>query len=96
MKKSITKILAASLAAFALFLGACTSNDAGVSSSADGGASVGAVKPYPKDTCLVTGNDLNSMGGPVVRVYDGQQVKFCCKPCVKKFEASKEKYLSQL
>ncbi len=59
-------------------------------------ATAGKVKPYPLKTCLVTGNDLDSMGGPVTRVYDGQQIKFCCKPCVQKFEANPGKYLAQL
>ncbi|MBK8095443.1 MAG: hypothetical protein IPK32_26630 [Verrucomicrobiaceae bacterium] len=53
-------------------------------------------KPYPLKTCLVTGNDLDSMGGPITKVYDGQEIKFCCKPCVKKFEANKAKYLAKL
>lgn len=54
------------------------------------------VKPYPLKTCLVSGNDLDSMGGEIVKVYDGQQIKFCCKPCVKKFENNKAKYLAKL
>jgi YHS domain-containing protein len=55
-----------------------------------------AAKPYPLTTCLVTGEKLGSMGTPVVKVYDGQEVKFCCKSCVKKFEAAKTKYLKKL
>ena len=54
------------------------------------------VKPYPLKICIVTDNDLDSMGGEIVKVYDGQQIKFCCKPCVKKFEANKPKYLAKL
>lgn len=53
-------------------------------------------KAYPLKTCLVSGNDLDSMGGPVTKVYNGQEIKFCCKPCVKKFEANQAKYLSKL
>ncbi len=53
-------------------------------------------KAYPLKTCLVSGNDLNSMGGPVTKVYSGQEIKFCCKPCVKKFEANQAKYLAKL
>jgi YHS domain-containing protein len=56
----------------------------------------GGVKPYPLKVCLVTGNDLNSMGGPVSTVYNGQEIKFCCKPCLKKFEANPAKYLVKL
>ncbi len=54
------------------------------------------VKPYPLKTCLVSGNTLGSMGDPVTKVYDGQEIKFCCKPCVKKFEANQAKYLAKL
>jgi YHS domain-containing protein len=53
-------------------------------------------KPYPLKVCLVTDNDLDSMGGPVTKVYQGQELKFCCKPCVKKFDANPAKYLPKL
>ena len=53
-------------------------------------------KSYPKKTCLVTDNELGSMGTPVTKVYEGQEVKFCCKPCVKKFEKNPAKYLGKL
>ncbi len=55
-----------------------------------------AATPYPIKTCLVTDNELGSMGKVVTKVYDGRQIKFCCKPCVKKFEANPAKYLSKL
>lgn len=53
-------------------------------------------KPYPHNYCLVTDNELGSMGRPVTKVYNGQEVKFCCKPCVAKFEKNPEKYLARL
>lgn len=53
-------------------------------------------KPYKKDTCIVSDNKLGSMGTPVTKAYDGQEVKFCCKPCVKKFEKNPAKYLGKL
>ncbi len=53
-------------------------------------------KPYPLKTCLVSGNTLGSMGDPVTKVYNGQEIKFCCKPCVKKFEANQAKYQAKL
>lgn len=55
-----------------------------------------ADKPYPLDTCIVSGNKLGTMGKVVVRSHEGQQIKFCCKPCVKKFDANPAKYLSKL
>lgn len=55
-----------------------------------------ASKPYPLKVCLVTGNDLDSMGDPRVEVYNGRELRFCCKPCVRKFYANPEKYLAKL
>jgi len=60
------------------------------------GLAAPGTKPYPLKTCVVSGNTLGAMGDPVTKVYDGQEIKFCCKPCVKKFEANKAKYLSKL
>ncbi len=55
-----------------------------------------ADKPYPLDTCIVSGNKLGSMGEVVVKSHEGQEIKFCCKPCVKKFDANPAKYLAKL
>jgi hypothetical protein len=54
------------------------------------------VKPYPLKTCVVSGNELGSMGKPIPKVYDNQEIIFCCKPCIKKFEANPAKYLAKL
>ncbi len=67
-----------------------------VSCASPGGTAASGVKPYPKDTCIVTGNKLGSMGAVQTTIYQGQEVKFCCKPCVKKFDANPTKYLSTL
>lgn len=56
----------------------------------------GKTKSYPLDLCIVTDNDLDSMGGRVTRTYNGQEIQFCCKPCVKKFDANPTKYLAKL
>ena len=60
------------------------------------GSTAGGVKPYTKEVCIVSGNTLGSMGDPVTLINDGQEVKFCCQPCVVKFKANPQKYLSQL
>jgi YHS domain-containing protein len=70
-----------------LALAACSSSAPAVTAG---------VKPYPLKDCLVTGNELGSMGKPISKVYDGQEIRFCCKPCVKKFEANPAKYLAML
>lgn len=43
-------------------------------------------KPYPLKICIISEDELGGHGDPVSRVYDGQEVKFCCKPCIKKFD----------
>lgn len=53
-------------------------------------------KAYPFKVCLVSNNSLDSMGDTVTETYNGQEVKFCCEPCVKKFHAHPEKYLPKL
>lgn len=84
--KAITAILTVSTAA--LLLTGCASTEAGSAAS--------NTKPYPLQVCIVTDNELGSMGTPVTLVHEGQTVKFCCKPCVKKFKAEPQKYLSKL
>jgi hypothetical protein len=56
----------------------------------------GKPKPYPLDVCLVTDNDLGSMGEETSIVYEGQVIKFCCKPCEEKFLKNPAKYLAKL
>lgn len=56
----------------------------------------GGVKPYTKDVCIVSDNKLGSMGDPITIVHEGQEVKFCCRPCVGKFKANPAKYLKNL
>jgi hypothetical protein len=55
------------------------------------------LRPYPYDTCVVMDHaKLGSMGDPITRVYEGQEVKFCCAPCVEEFEADPAKYMARL
>ncbi|MBI3834990.1 MAG: hypothetical protein HY287_11730 [Planctomycetes bacterium] len=42
--------------------------------------------PYYLATCPISGGKLGSMGDPVVKVYDGREVRFCCGDCPGKFE----------
>jgi YHS domain-containing protein len=53
-------------------------------------------KPYPLDTCIVSGEKLGEMGAPFVFTYEGQEIKLCCKSCKKKFDKSPETYLKKL
>lgn len=53
-------------------------------------------KPYPLKNCLISGEDLKSMGKPFVMIAEGQELKFCCKHCVKDYENDKADYLKKL
>jgi YHS domain-containing protein len=53
-------------------------------------------KPYPLEVCIVSGEELGSMGEAVSIVHEGQTIKFCCDRCVPKFKEDPAKYLSQL
>jgi YHS domain-containing protein len=56
----------------------------------------GKAKPYPLETCIVSGEKLGEMGDPVVIVHNGQEIKFCCEKCQPKFEKDPAKYLAKL
>lgn len=55
-----------------------------------------SAKPYPLDTCLVSGKPLGSMGDAVAIVHEGQEIKFCCSGCVAPFKKEPQKYLGKL
>ena len=53
-------------------------------------------KPYPLDTCIVSGEKLGEMGKPFVFTHMGQEIKLCCKDCKKKFDKDPETYLKKI
>lgn len=53
-------------------------------------------KPYPLKTCLVSDEELDSMGEPYVFVHKGQEVKLCCKSCQKDFKKHTAKYMKKI
>ena len=53
-------------------------------------------KPYPLEKCIVSGEKLGEMGKPVTLTYKGQEMKFCCKDCVKDFKKDPEKFIKKL
>ena len=53
-------------------------------------------KPYPIEKCIVSDEKLGEMGAPVSKTYNGQEIKFCCKDCIKKFDKEPDKYLKKL
>jgi hypothetical protein len=56
-----------------------------------------AADAYPLKTCVVSGEQLGGdMGKPIIINYQGTEVHFCCKDCIKKFNADPAKYLAKL
>lgn len=51
---------------------------------------------YPMTTCVVGGEDLDAMGGPVEVVYRNRLVRLCCAGCVGKFEEAPALYVAKL
>lgn len=93
MKNTQKKLTAALLiTGAALFLSSCAST----SGAGRAQTTLTGVKAYPRNVCLVTDNDLGSMGDEQRIVYQGQELKFCCAPCVDKFQKNPEKYLQKL
>ena len=80
--------------AVAFLLTAC--NDQGGTQNNQGGTQNSSTGSYPLTTCVVSGEDLYSMGKPHVINYKGTTVKFCCKSCVDDFNSNPEKYLAKI
>ena len=54
------------------------------------------IKPYPFDTCAVINKPLKKGKRPLRRVYQGQEVLFCCHPCVKAFDANPDPFMPRI
>lgn len=54
------------------------------------------VKPYLLNSCIVSGEEFEAGKESVVYVHEGQEVKTCCKKCLKKFKANPDKYLKEM
>lgn len=53
-------------------------------------------KPYPLDKCVVSDEKLGDHGKPYVFTNDNQEVKLCCKDCLKDFKKDKAKYIAKI
>jgi len=55
-------------------------------------------KPYPLNTCLVTDEKLGEDPSmkPYSFVEDGQEIKLCCKSCLKDFKKDKATLMKKL
>lgn len=54
------------------------------------------LKPYPLDTCVVTGEKFGSMGDPYAFVHQGWEIRLCCKGCLKEFKKDPAKYVKKI
>jgi YHS domain-containing protein len=54
------------------------------------------LKPYTLKTCVVSGDKLGEMGDPFVYAYQGREIKFCCKGCLKDFNKDPAKYIKMI
>lgn len=52
--------------------------------------------PYPLDSCPISGKKLGAMGDPVLELYDGREVRFCCDACPPAFAKDTAKSLAKL
>ena len=59
-------------------------------------AEAGAVKPYPLEKCVVSGEKLGEMGKPYVFTHEGREIKLCCKSCLKDFKKEPAKYVKKI
>ena len=55
-------------------------------------------KPYPLTTCLVSDEKLGADPDmkPHTFVYEGREVKLCCKSCLKDFKKDTAKYIAKI
>ena len=103
--KNITKITCLALGAALVATASLTSAEStsggccsAMTPMADTGKTDAKAKAYPLTTCLVTGEKLDADPDmkPYSFVHEGQEIKLCCKSCLKKFDKSPETYLKKL
>jgi hypothetical protein len=85
--KKLALTITLAVAAFIGLTGCATHDHSGHNHSS-------AAKPYPLKTCMVTDEDLDK--DAYVFVYQGQEIKLCCKPCREDFDKEPAKYLKKL
>jgi YHS domain-containing protein len=98
MKTLLKPILAAVLvASFALPLsGFAAEQSDKPADQKDQSAQKEKLRPYLLKTCIISGDKLGEMGKPFVYAYQGREIKFCCKSCLKDFNKSPAKYIKMI
>lgn len=65
---------------------------AGILSAADAGVPAS----YPLKKCVVSNEELGTMGKAVKVTHEGTDVYLCCKSCTKKFTAEAAKFTAMV
>ena len=65
---------------------------AGIAAAAD----TGVPATYPLKKCVVSNEDLGTMGKAVKVTHEGTDVYLCCKSCTKKFTAEAAKFTAMV
>lgn len=53
-------------------------------------------KPYALENCIVSDEKLGEHGKPYIFAHEGQEIKLCCKSCLKDFNKEPATYLKKL
>jgi hypothetical protein len=54
-------------------------------------------KPYPLDTCVVSGEKFGAGGMKTYTfIHEGQEVRLCCRSCLKDFKKDPAKYMKKI
>lgn len=86
MKKQSTFLIIS--LAFGLSLTACNEKESSDAAPTDNAAM--------QTICPVSGEELGSMGDPVIVMHEGKEIKLCCDSCVPKFNADPAKFAAKL
>lgn len=54
------------------------------------------ISPYPFTTCAVIRKDFDKEGPKHRRVYKGQEVLFCCTPCLNAFDSNPDAFMPRI
>jgi YHS domain-containing protein len=88
MKRKSTLLTLTAVLAVGFGLAACTGKEDAETAKGD--------QASAQTVCPVSGEELGSMGEPIIMTYEGKEVKLCCKSCIKKFEADPAKYAAKV
>ncbi len=53
-------------------------------------------KPYPLKACIVSDEEFDKDMKPYTFTYQGQEIKLCCKDCLKDFNKEPAKYMKKI